>query len=136
MKQISIAVTALAVSVTFVLLSGALRIALQRRGSGDTGVRLPAVATAWCARLAMASGIVTCGVAAPIADLVGLEPLVLVSRPLRLIALALAAVGVVATFVAQAAMGQAWRTTVDESERTPLITTGVLAWCATPSTPP
>ncbi|WP_031511335.1 methyltransferase family protein [Streptomyces megasporus] len=117
--------TAPALFAVFLLLDGVVRISVQRRRTGDSGVRLPVGAPHWCARLASAAGGVLAGAAAPAADLLGMPLLPGADRPAwRAAGLALAALGVAATFAAQLAMGASWRTTVDPAERPALVTTG------------
>ncbi|KAA6203953.1 isoprenylcysteine carboxylmethyltransferase family protein [Streptomyces parvus] len=100
-------------------------MAVQRRRTGESGVRRPVGAFHWCARLASALGGLAAGVAAPIAELAGLDPLSAPDRPtLRVIGAVLAGLGIVAVFVCQLAMGASWRTTVDPAERPALVTTG------------
>jgi protein-S-isoprenylcysteine O-methyltransferase Ste14 len=65
------------------------------------------------------------GVAAPITALSGLDPLAVLHRPLIQGGLVLAALGTLATFAAQMALGASWRVGVDASERTALVTSGV-----------
>ena len=64
----------------------------------------------------------------PIAELLGLQPVPLLDHgPSRVAGIMLAALGVFAAFGAQRAMGSSWRTTVDPTERPPLVTTGIFA---------
>jgi protein-S-isoprenylcysteine O-methyltransferase Ste14 len=66
------------------------------------------------------------GIAAPIAELLGLPTLSLLDRPaVRIVGIAVTAVGVAVSFGAQLAMGTSWRTTVDPTEYPALVTTGV-----------
>ncbi|GGS40485.1 hypothetical protein IX27_19890 [Streptomyces sp. JS01] len=119
------ALLALGLFALFLLLDGGVRIAVQRRRTGESGVRRPVGAFHWCARLASALGGLAAGVAAPIAELAGLDPLSAPDRPtLRVIGAVLAGLGIVAVFVCQLAMGASWRTTVDPAERPALVTTG------------
>ncbi|MEU0489999.1 isoprenylcysteine carboxylmethyltransferase family protein [Nocardiopsis sp. NPDC006139] len=118
------AITALALYAVFIILT-ATKTQLQRRHGTDTGIRRPATPLGWIARLPLALGSLSTGVAAPIAELVGLTPLPGLDQPaLRAAGAALAALGVAGTFATQLAMGLAWRTTPDETERPPLVTAG------------
>lgn len=118
-------VAALALFVLALLLVGGVRAAVQRRRTGDSGVRMPSGARDWGARLTGAVGGFLTGAAAPVADLLGLPLLPWLDEPAaRLTGLTLAAAGMAAVFAAQLAMGASWRTTVDPTERPALITTG------------
>ncbi len=109
----------------FLLLDGGVRIAVQRRRTGESGVRRPVGVFHWVARLASALGGLAAGVVAPVAELAGLHPLPALDRPaLRVAGAVLAAVSIAAVFACQLAMGASWRTTVDPGERPALVTTG------------
>ena len=119
------AVVALVLFAVFLLLDGAVRIAVQRRRTGESGVRRPVGVFHWVARLASALGGLAAGVAAPVAELLGLDPLpALDETGLRGAGAVLAALGVAAVFAGQLAMGASWRTTVDPGERPALVTSG------------
>lgn len=108
-----------------------VRIAVQLRRTGSTGVHgLPRDASAlerfagvlFAASLAM-------GGAAPVLTLLGvLEPVpALDQTAVQVIGLALGVGGIGLTFGAQLAMGDAWRIGVDPEERTELVTDGPFA---------
>lgn len=119
------AVAALILFGVFLLLGGGVRITVQQRRTGESGVRRPSGAFHWCARLTSALGGIAAGVAAPIADLLGLGPLPILDQPaLRATGLVLATASIVAVFACQLAMGASWRTTVDPGERPELVTSG------------
>ncbi|MFD6033557.1 methyltransferase family protein [Streptomyces griseoincarnatus] len=119
------AIAALVLFAVFLLLDGGVRIAVQRRRTGESGVRRPVGAFHWCARLASALGGLATGVAAPVADLLDLAPLPALDRPaLRAAGALLAGLSVAAVFACQLAMGASWRTTVDPGERPTLVTSG------------
>ena len=122
------AVLALILFMVWVLLAGVGRSWWQRRRTGDAGFRLTAGQAGsrqWWANRAAGLGGVAVGVAAPLADLAGLPTLELVDEPgLRWWWIAVAGVGIVATTVAQLAMGASWRIGVDPAERTALVTHG------------
>jgi protein-S-isoprenylcysteine O-methyltransferase Ste14 len=120
------AVAALVVYAVWFVVAFVVRSVLQHRRTGDTGLRRPGTGRA--ERLAAAGfGIaLLVGVAAPLADLAGLDPIALLDKPaLRAVGLAVAVVGVALTLGAQLAMGDSWRVGVDPAERTALVTTGV-----------
>jgi protein-S-isoprenylcysteine O-methyltransferase Ste14 len=103
-----------------------VRIAIQVRRTGDSGLRFHAASPV--AALAKAGFIAS-------SVLVGFAPLVLALRwvgtidqldaiGLRAVGLAMAVVGIAGTFVAQLEMGRSWRIGVDPGERTDLVTSG------------
>lgn len=121
------ALTVLVVFAVLALLPGALRLAVQRRRTGDTGWRLGRRSGPRGPSLAIAVGLLSPAVAAPIAELAGLPALVALPLPVRAGGLALAAVGMLALLGAQVAMGTQWRQGLDPTERTDLVTTGAFA---------
>ncbi|MFH8257604.1 hypothetical protein [Streptomyces roseolus] len=68
-------VVVLVLFAVFLLLDGGVRIAVQRRRTGKSGVRRAAGVFPRCARLASAFGGLAAGVAAPLAELAGMCPL-------------------------------------------------------------
>lgn len=63
--------------------------------------------------------------AAPLAELAGLDPIPLLDRtPPRTAGVVLVVVGIAATVAAQLAMGASWRPDVDPTTRTALVTSG------------
>jgi protein-S-isoprenylcysteine O-methyltransferase Ste14 len=66
-----------------------------------------------------------CAVAAPLAELAGLQPIPVLDRtPVRVAGAGLVVVGIAATLAAQLAMGASWRPDVDPTTRTALVTRG------------
>jgi len=64
-------------------------------------------------------------VAAPLAELAGLDPIPFLDRtPVRTAGVALVVLGIAATLAAQLAMGASWRPDVDPDARTALVTSG------------
>lgn len=122
------AITALVLFGVIGLTAGPLRIWLQRSRTGDTGVRqfsIPAGSTQWWGHWTMNVGVLLTWVVAPVADLAGLRPLPGLEQPIvQVPGIALVAVGIVATLIAQLQMGASWRIAVDETERTGLVTCG------------
>jgi protein-S-isoprenylcysteine O-methyltransferase Ste14 len=105
-----------------------VRIALQVRRTGSTGVRglgSGARASEWFAGTLFVVAIAV-GAVAPILALFDvLEPVSALDGAVgHGIGLALAAAGIVLTFLAQLAMGDSWRIGVDSDERTRLVTDG------------
>jgi protein-S-isoprenylcysteine O-methyltransferase Ste14 len=114
---------AIAVSGLWFLVAFALRIAIQRRMTGDSGVRSnagPPLSLAWWARVSFVTGLLLVA-GGPVAS----EPVDL--GALNRAGLVAALVGIAATFVAQLVMGASWRIGVDTTERTDLVTTGMFA---------
>jgi len=110
------------------ILAVAVRTLVLWRRTGHTGHRLSpsgAGAASLVIHLFMGLGVLATSVAAPLADLAGLDILTLLDQPwLRLFGVVLASLGVLGTFAAQLAMGNAWRVGVAEDEHTELVTTG------------
>ena len=122
------AITALLLCALFVVIAGAARPILQRRNTGDAGIRVISAGPTtvqWWAHYGAGIGGLTIGLAAPMAELIGLAPLGILDHPLtRGIGVMLAVLGILATFAAQVAMGASWRIGVDPTETTTLITGG------------
>lgn len=112
------------------------RTVMQVRRSGDTGWRggsfggRPGSAEWWAGVLFVVAIVV--GVAAPVAGLVGLDPLVEPGGAGQALAVGVAVAGIVATLVAQLAMGDSWRIGVDAEERTEMVTRGPFALVRNP----
>jgi protein-S-isoprenylcysteine O-methyltransferase Ste14 len=130
------ALAALALYVLFALLAFAWRAWLQLQRTGDHGLRGfsgPLLSTAGVGGFLLSAG----GIAALLAPLAALfsqgrvaaAPL---PEPVRAVGLALMAVGIVLTLIAQIEMGASWRVGVDPSEMTDLVTTGLFAWVRNP----
>jgi protein-S-isoprenylcysteine O-methyltransferase Ste14 len=122
------AIAALVLYGVSLLLTFGARIAIQVRRTGSTGVHgLPARAGP-TERLAGGLFVLSlaAGAVAPVLTLLGvLEPIPALDGPVgHAIGIVLAVVGIVLTFAAQLAMGDAWRIGVDPSERTELVTDG------------
>jgi protein-S-isoprenylcysteine O-methyltransferase Ste14 len=122
------AAAALVLYCVSLLLTFGVRIAVQLRRTGSTGVHgLPegAPLREWLAGALFVLGLLL-GAAAPILALAGvLEPISVLDGAVgNAIGLTLAICGIVLTFGAQLAMGDAWRIGVDPEERTELVTAG------------
>ncbi|MQA84263.1 MAG: isoprenylcysteine carboxylmethyltransferase family protein [Streptosporangiales bacterium] len=124
--MIAVAVIALVVFALFVVLAGGVRVWLQYRYTGDTGIRSVRPGSGLWAVLATVVGSGAVGVLAPLGELAGWAPLSFLDVPsLRFAGVILAGVGVLGAFVAQLAMGTYWRIGVDPTERTTLLTDGL-----------
>lgn len=110
-----------------------VRIAIQVRRTGDTGVRAHSPSRTAAVAKAL-FGVATLGVGAGpvLAALDASATLDGVGTVARSAGAALAAAGILATFVAQLEMGRSWRIGVDPGERTDLVTGGVFALVRNP----
>ena len=123
MPELALACYALYGAVAF-----GLRILLQLRATGSTGVkglsRRPG-SVEWFAGLGLILGIAL-GVIAAVSEAQGeidpLEPFD--ATAVHVAGIVLFGLGLAATFYAQLAMGRSWRFGVDETERTDLVTSG------------
>lgn len=124
---------ALAGFVAYVLVAFAGRAVLLRRRTGTAGWRgisgRPGSAAWWGGVLFVLALVL--GALAPVADLLGLE-LLLADDRVHLAGSLAFVLGAVASFVAQGAMGAAWRVGVDAGERTDLVDTGPFALARNP----
>jgi protein-S-isoprenylcysteine O-methyltransferase Ste14 len=113
--------------VTLTLTFG-VRIALQVRRTGSTGVHGVAHGAGpleWFAGALFVAGLATGAAAPALALLDVVEPIpALDGTAGHAVGVVLAAGGIVLTFLAQLAMGDAWRIGVDPKERTQLVTDG------------
>lgn len=122
------AVLALGLYGVYLVLALGLRSAVQKHRTGSTGFREISGRVGsgeWTGGVlfvvALAAGIV--GPLLDLADVV--EPVRVLDRAgLALIGVVVGVAGIVATVLAQLAMGNAWRIGVDERERTDLVTAG------------
>lgn len=120
------AITALLLYVLWAVLAFGWRTVVQLRRTGDTGLRLHAEpwTAQWWAKLGFVLALAV-GLAAPIAAIAGLDDVEpLDSSSVHIVGVAVTAVGIVLTLVAQLAMGSSWRIGVDPQERTGLVTEG------------
>ncbi|WP_407563155.1 methyltransferase family protein [Streptomyces sp. 184] len=130
------AVTALVMFTLLIAMVMGVRVLIQVRRTGDTGVRGKTRTQSPLQRLGEslgAIGLLALGVVSPVTALAGLGPVV-DSTPVALVGVVLAGVGIVATFAAQLAMGNSWRVGVDPDERTALITSGPFRFVRNPVT--
>lgn len=125
---------ALVLSALWLLTAVVLRVAIQVRRTGDTGLRLTGAergSSGWWAAVAFTAGIAVV-VAGPLLLAVGVVEPRDGSAALQWAGLVLASTGVVGTFAAQLDMGASWRVGVDPSERTALVTAGLFRWVRNP----
>jgi protein-S-isoprenylcysteine O-methyltransferase Ste14 len=128
------ALLALLLYVGLAVVAFGWRTWLQWRRTGDTGLRLHAEpgTVQWWAKLGFVVA-VAAGLAAPVAGLLGLDPVAPLDHgPVRVAGVALALAGIAATTAAQVQMGASWRIGVDRDERTALVTDGVFGLVRNP----
>jgi protein-S-isoprenylcysteine O-methyltransferase Ste14 len=123
-----VAATALVLVALWGVLAFGVRAVIQYRRTGETGFRgfhgRPGSAEWWGGVLfALATAAL---VLAPVVDLLDLlEPVSLLDHAaIAGVGVVLTGLGIVATLVAQLAMGASWRVGVDPDERTDLVTEG------------
>jgi len=118
------------------LLTFVVRIAIQLRRTGNTGLiglREGAGIADWGSGLLFVSGMAL-GAASPVLvlrDHLGTIDAIDVDA-LHVIGIVLAASGGLAVFAAQLGMGESWRIGVSDQERTDLVTSGWFAFCRNP----
>jgi protein-S-isoprenylcysteine O-methyltransferase Ste14 len=121
------AVLALVLIAVWLLLVACVRTLIQLRRTGTASVprfRDRPGSPQWWARLLSGVGF-ACAVGAPLAELVGLDPITVLDRtPVRAGGVVLVVLGIAATLAAQLAMGGSWRPDVDPDARTALVTSG------------
>jgi protein-S-isoprenylcysteine O-methyltransferase Ste14 len=118
-------VAALALYILWFVLAFGVRTLIAVRRTGDAGWRGlsgRAFSLEWSAGVLFAAALFV-GVAAPLAALLGTDP-VIDSAALSWAGAVTAAAGVLLTLAAQLSMGDSWRIGVDESERTAMVTEG------------
>jgi protein-S-isoprenylcysteine O-methyltransferase Ste14 len=123
MAAAALALYAILAAITF-----GVRVAVQLRRTGSTGLHgLPAGAGAleWVAGGLFVAGLTTVALALILAVAGILDPVAVLDGPAGHAAgVVLAVAGICLTFGAQLAMGDSWRVGVDPGERTSLVTDG------------
>ena len=128
------AITALTLYLLWASLAFGWRTIDQRRRTGDSGLRLHAQPNTpqWWAKIGFGIAILV-GLAAPIAAVAGLDNIdALDATWLYVAGIAVTAVGIVLTVIAQYTMGESWRIGVDPNERTKLVTNGTFQLARNP----
>jgi protein-S-isoprenylcysteine O-methyltransferase Ste14 len=128
------AVAALVLSIAWLVLVLGVRMLVQTRRTGDSGLRHQRHSRLeLVAHLLMAAAVLTGGLIGPIAGILGLAPLgPLASTGVQTVGLVLAIVGIGLTLTAQLGMGDSWRIGVDPDERTTLVTGGLFSLTRNP----
>jgi protein-S-isoprenylcysteine O-methyltransferase Ste14 len=126
---------ALALMALYLLLAFGVRVAVQLRRTGSTGISslrsAPAIELVGGA--VFAAAVVLGGLNPLLAVLDAIEPAEDLDRAwAHILGLALCCGGIAGTFAAQMAMGASWRIGVDPAERTELVTGGVFSLCRNP----
>jgi protein-S-isoprenylcysteine O-methyltransferase Ste14 len=122
--------------VAFGVLTFGVRVAIQLRRTGRTGLvglREGAGAADWSSGFLFVTGMAM-GAISPILVLRDqLDPIdALDVGALHVVGIVLAATGGLAVFAAQLGMGESWRIGVSDDERTDLVTGGWFAFCRNP----
>jgi protein-S-isoprenylcysteine O-methyltransferase Ste14 len=123
-----VAVAALVLYVLWFALAFGVRTVVALRRTGDSGWRGLSgrpLSLEWWAGVLFTLALLV-GLAAPVLDLAGLEPLV-DATGVEVTGVVLAVVGILLTLAAQLSMGDSWRIGVDESEQTDLVTEGAFS---------
>jgi protein-S-isoprenylcysteine O-methyltransferase Ste14 len=127
-------ITAVVLSAMWIFTALVLRIVIQVRRTGDTGLRAatgPRFSVAWWTSLTFVVAVVTV-VTAPVLLAAGTADALTDSVELRWAGVGLAVIGIAGTFAAQLGMGASWRIGVDRGERTALVTSGAFGWARNP----
>ena len=126
---------ALVLFVVWFVVVFVVRSVVQKRQTGDSGIRPGAFAddASGIERIAYLLLVVAFvgAIAAPVAAMAGLDPLA-ESDAVPIVGLVVAVVGIAATYVAQLGMGSEWRIGIDRTEVTGLVTGGLFAWVRNP----
>ena len=126
---------ALGLFVVWFVVVFVVRSVVQKRQTGDSGIRPGAFADDASAieRIAYLLLMVAFvgAIAAPVAAMAGLAPLT-ESDAVPIVGLVVAVVGIAATYVAQLGMGSEWRVGIDRTEVTGLVTGGLFSLVRNP----
>ena len=127
---------AAAMLVVFVVLTFFVRVAIQLRRTGATGLiglRKGAGVLDWLSGLLFVGGMAMAVVSIELVLQDDLDPIeVLDVDALHVIGIALAALGGMAVFLAQLGMGENWRIGVSDEQHTDLVTGGWFSLCRNP----
>jgi protein-S-isoprenylcysteine O-methyltransferase Ste14 len=131
-----VAALALALYAILAAITFGVRVAVQLRRTGSTGLHgLPpgAGVLEWLAGGLFVAGLAMVALALALATSGALDPVAALDGPVaHVLGIALAVGGIFATFGAQLAMGDSWRVGVDPDERTELVTDGPFALVRNP----
>ncbi len=129
------AVVGLLMVVAMFLIVFVLRSIVQKRRTGDSGLRAGGLSASfgsleWVAGWLLVAAMLA-ALAAPIAEIVGLDPLTS-NVWVRGTGVVIAAAGIALTFLAQISMGTEWRIGIDTTETTGLVTGGAFTIARNP----
>jgi protein-S-isoprenylcysteine O-methyltransferase Ste14 len=127
-------ITAVVLSAMWIFTAVVLRIVIQVRRTGDTGLRAatgPRFSVAWWTAVTFVVAVMTV-VTAPVLLVAGTGDVLTDSVGLRWAGVGLAVIGIAGTFAAQLGMGASWRIGVDRGERTALVTSRAFGWARNP----
>jgi protein-S-isoprenylcysteine O-methyltransferase Ste14 len=127
-------ITAVVLSAMWIFTAVVLRIVIQVRRTGDTGLRAatgPRFSVAWWTAVTFVVAVMTV-VTAPVLLVAGTVDALTDSVGLRWAGVGLAVIGIAGTFAAQLGMGASWRIGVDRGERTALVTSRAFGWARNP----
>jgi len=127
-------ITAVVLSAMWIFTALVLRIVIQVRRTGDTGLRAatgPRFSIAWWTAVTFVVAVVSV-VTAPVLLVAGTVDALTDSVGLRWAGVGLAVIGIAGTFAAQLGMGASWRIGVDRGERTALVTSRAFGWARNP----
>jgi protein-S-isoprenylcysteine O-methyltransferase Ste14 len=127
-------ITAVVLSAMWIFTALVLRIVIQVRRTGDTGLRAatgPRFSVAWWTAVTFVVAVVSV-VTAPVLLVAGTVDALTDSVGLRWAGVGLAVIGIAGTFAAQLGMGASWRIGVDRGERTALVTSRAFGWARNP----
>ena len=117
---------ALVIYVVWFVVAFGVRIVMHYQQTGTSGLKglsPDAPAAEWWAGALLIFSILT-GAGAPLLEETGQAPAFVGPSLIRWSGAAIALIGILLTFFAQAAMGRSWRVGVDPAERTELVTSG------------
>src|SRR5829696_2778649 len=122
--------------IALAVLTFAVRVAIQLRRTGSTGLiglRPGAGPLDWLSGLLFVAGMAMGAGSVVLVLNDALEPIdTLDAGAVHTIGIVLAATGGLAVFAAQLGMGESWRIGVSDDERTDLVTSGWFAFCRNP----
>lgn len=126
---------ALVCYIVLTILIFGFRVAIQKKRTGDTGLRVSTQLSSPIQRVAtyLQIFVLLATLAIVILESVGtLEPHFEFAVTGTVVGLALCAIGATCTMVSQYQMGKSWRIGVDETEKTELVTHGMFSLCRNP----
>ena len=127
---------AAALLVAFLVLTFFVRVAIQLRRTGATGLiglRRGAGPVDWLSGILFVGGMAMAIVSLNLVLNGSLDPIeTLDVTPLHAVGIVLAVAGGLAVFAAQLGMGESWRIGVSDEQGTDLVTGGWFSWCRNP----